>query len=104
MQKTARPQRLLKKDFGLALNKKGVYAVAVDANSTTAASIALSRDGVIMPNTNVTGTSTGFTTLVRVAEDNTCCCCSAPVSLQLVNTGDASATYSVVNVTVTKYC
>lgn len=86
------------------LNKKGVYAVSVDASSAAAASIALSRDGVVMPNTEMTGTSPSFTTLVRVAENNTECCCTAPVTLQVVNPADASATYTAVNVTVTKIC
>lgn len=86
------------------LNKRGVYEVTVDASSAAATSIALTRDGVIMPNTEMTGTATSFTTLVRVSQDNTCCCCSAPVSLQVINPADAQAVYTVVNVTVTKIC
>lgn len=82
------------------LNKCGVYMVSVDATAGTSTTIQLYKDGVAQPQAQSTGTSLGFVTLVQVSEDNTCCPCSAPVSLQVRNT--TSATLTNANITVTK--
>ena len=54
------------------LNKAGVYMVSADASSATAATIQLSRDGVLQPQATSTGTSPSFTTLVQVSRNNCC--------------------------------
>lgn len=48
-------------------------------------------------------TDLSFTTLVQVRDNNTCCCNTAPTTLQLINAGEAG-TFSIVRVTVTKLC
>ncbi len=89
----------------IELNKCGVYMVEVDASSATASTIQLYRDGVALPQAQSTGTSPSFTTLVQVpSNNNPDCCCSSPVTLQVKNAGTASATFTDVNVVVTKVC
>ena len=88
----------------IQLNKCGVYMVSVDASSETAATIQLSKDGVLQPQAQSTGTAPSFVTLVQVPRSNTNCCCSSPTLLQIVNAGTATATFTDVNVCVTKVC
>lgn len=86
----------------IELNKCGVYMVSVDATSTAATTIQLVKDDVALNQAQSTGTSPSFTTLVQVDRNNSCCPCASPVTLQVKNTGTASATYDNVNVVVTK--
>lgn len=87
----------------IQLNKCGVYKVCVDASASAETTIELSRDGVLQPEAQSTGTSLSYTTLVQVPFDNTCSCCSRPTLLQVVNTG-AAVTFTNINVVVTKIC
>lgn len=99
-------------------NKKGVYAVSLDAagaiSGTTAANMILQlyKNGVPQPQAQGVANSTSvtdvesmcFKTLVQVAEDNNPCCCSAaPTTIQIMN-GAAAVTLNKVNVTITKIC
>lgn len=84
----------------IQLNKCGVYCVSCNASSTDAITIEMYKNGVEQPQTQVTGTSVAFTTLVQVDKDNCDCPCSSPTMLQFFNIGDA-ATLDI-NVTVTK--
>lgn len=88
----------------IELNKCGVYMVEFDGSSATAATVQLFKDGVAQPQAQSTGTSPSFTTLVQVSENNTCKCCSSPTTIQIVNAGSASATFTDVNICVTKVC
>lgn len=84
----------------IQLNKCGVYMVAVNASSATSATIQLYKDGVAQPQAQSTGTTPSFTTLVQVTENNCGCPCSEAVSLQVMNT--TAATFTDVNIVVTK--
>lgn len=84
----------------IKLNKCGVYMVAVDASSADAVTIQLYKDGVLQPQAQSTGSSVSFVTLVQVTENNSCCPCSTPVSLQVVT--DTATTFINANITVTK--
>ena len=87
----------------IQLNKCGVYEVCVDCSSATAATVQLFKDGVAQNQAQSTGTSPSFITLVQVDRNNSdCCACSSPVTLQVKNTGSASATFTDVNIVVTK--
>jgi len=86
----------------IQLNKCGVYEVSVDASSTAATSIQLYKDGVALPQAQSTGTSPSFVTLVQVDKNNSCCPCASPTNLQVKNSGTAAATYTDINVVVTK--
>lgn len=87
----------------ITLNRGGEYLVTVNASSAAATSIALSYNGVVMPNTVMTGESNSFTTYVPVVGNNgTCRCCYSPATLQVVNPSDTEAVYTVVNITVKK--
>lgn len=86
----------------IELNKCGVYMVSCDASAATATTIQLFKDGVAQPQAQSTGTSPSFTTLVQVDRNNTCCACSSPVSIQLRNTGSSAATFTDVNIAITK--
>ena len=88
----------------IELNKCGVYMVECDASAAAASTIQLYKDGVALPQAQSTGTSPSFVTLVQVSENNTKCCCSAPTNLQVKNAGTASATFTDVNIVVTKVC
>ena len=96
------------------LNKSGIYMVDVSASITPAAAgdvgIQLVKNGTadlgsISTATGAAGQTTtlGFTSLVQVKENNTCCCNTSPTTLQLINTGQA-ATFPVVKMVVTKLC
>ena len=88
----------------IQLNKKGVYMVSMNASSAAAATLQLSKDGVLQPQAQSTGTNPSFLTLVQVPYDNTECCAVSPTVLQVINSGAAVATFTDVNVVVTKVC
>lgn len=84
----------------IKLNKCGVYMVACDASAEASTTIQLYKDGVAVPQAQGTGLNPSFTTLVQVADDNSCCPCASAVSLQVMNT--TAATFTNVNVSITK--
>ena len=73
--------------------------------------IQLYKDNVTQPQaySAVTASNTtdlhplSFSTLVQVPTNNSQCCCSSPVTIDVVNQGDG-ATYDTVDVVVTKIC
>lgn len=81
-------------------NKCGIYMVSVDASSSASTTIQLVKDGVLQPQAQSTGTSLGFTTLVQVPENNTCCPCSVPTTIQVRNT--TAVTFTNANIVITK--
>ena len=85
----------------IQLNKCGVYMVEFDSGSDTALKVQMSKDGVLQPQAQSTGTSPSFTTLVQVDRDNDCCC-SSPVNLRFIPS--AAGTLTNANVCVTKIC
>lgn len=98
----------------IQFNRSGIYMVSVDASIEPAAagdvSIQLAKNGVLDQSafsiaTGAAGQTTtlGFTTLIQVRENNTCCCNTSPTTVQLVNTGQAG-TFPIVNMVVTKIC
>lgn len=84
----------------IKLNKCGVYMVACNASASAATTIQLFKDSVAQPQAQSTGTNPTFTTLVQVSDNNTCCACTSPVSLQIIT--DTAVTFTDINVTVTK--
>ena len=84
------------------LNKAGVYMIACDVSTATANTIQLSKDGVLQPQAQSTGTSPSFTTLVQVDRNNTTCCCTSPTVIRIVLT--TAGTLTDANVVVTKVC
>lgn len=84
------------------LNKCGVYMVACDASLGTATTIQLYKNGIAQAQAQSTGTSPAFETLVQVSENNTCCPCTSPTTLQVLNVGEAEATFDNINLVVTK--
>ena len=84
----------------IKLNKCGVYMVSCNASAETATTIQLYKDGVAQPQAQGTGATPSFTTLVQVAENNSCCPCASAVSLQLFN--DTATTFTDINISVTK--
>lgn len=86
----------------IQLNKCGVYMVACDASSATATTIQLYKNGIAQDQAQSTGTTPSFVTLVQVTENNTCCPCSSPTTIQVLNADDAEATLTNINITVTK--
>lgn len=82
------------------LNKCGVYMVAVDGSTATSATLQLSKDSVLQPQAQSTGTSPSFVTLVQVDKSNSCCACSSPTILRVVSS--TGGTFTNVNITVTK--
>ena len=93
---------VLSGDSTIQLNKCGIYMVEVNASSAAAVTLQLYRNGVALPQAQSTGTSPSFTCLVQVSENNTCCPCSSPTTIQVKNAGTASATLTDVNIVVTK--
>lgn len=85
----------------IALNKCGVYCIMVNSSSATAATIQLYENGVAQPQAESVGASASFNTYVQVESNNTRCPCSAPKTIQIVNTG-AETTFTNFNVLVTK--
>lgn len=88
----------------IELNKCGVYMVSCDASSAATTTIQLFKDGVAQPQAQATGVSPSFSTLVQVPQNNSCCPCSEPTTVQIRNGGTASATLTNANVVVTKIC
>ena len=86
------------------LNKCGVYMISCNASSSASATIQLYKNGVAQPQAQSTGGSLGFTTLVQVTENNSCACCSSPTLIQILNAGEAEATFLDTNIVVTKVC
>lgn len=86
----------------IQLNKCGVYMIAVDASSATSTTIELYKNGVAQEQAQGTGTHIAFTILVQVTENNTCCPCSSPTTVQVLNATDTDATFTNANITVTK--
>lgn len=84
----------------IALNRCGVYKVSVNASSAAAATLQLYKDGIAQPQAQSTGTTPNFSTLIAVDENNTCCPCTTPTVLQVINAADASATLTDFNVVV----
>ena len=84
----------------IELNKCGVYMVSCDSSAGTSTTIQLYKNGVAQPQAQATGLNPNFLTLVSVDENNTCCPCTAPVTLQIMNTTET--TFSDINVVVTK--
>lgn len=82
------------------LNKCGVYMVEVDASAEASTTLQLYKDGVAQPQAQSTGGTPAFTTLVQVDKNNSCCACSSPVSLQVMNT--TATTLTDANIVVTK--
>lgn len=83
-----------------ALNKCGVYMVAVDISTTTSTTIQLVKDGVLQAQAQSTGLSPSFVTLVQVKDNNSCCPCSSPTIIQVRNT--VAGTLTDANITITK--
>lgn len=86
----------------IVLNKCGVYMVSFDASSAAVTSAQLYKNGIAQPQAQSTDTSISFTTLVQVPTNNSCCPCSSPTTIQIINTDDAEATLTNANVVVTK--
>ena len=86
----------------IQLNKCGVYMIAFDGSSATATTVQMYKNGVAQDQAQSTGTSVSFVTLVQVANNNSCCPCAAPTTIQILNADDAEATFTNYNVTVTK--
>lgn len=98
----------------IQLNKCGVYQVAVSAVAIGSAAgdivLQLSKDGVLQPQAISSATAAdatssipmSFITLVQVPQNN-CpnCLCSAPTTINFVNTG-IEAEYSTFDVVVTR--
>ena len=98
----------------IQLNQRGVYLVEFDAYATPAAAglvtFQLTKDGIAQPQaiTQFTGTAAttdtaGFKTFVQVPQNNTNCCCSSPVTLQIVN-GVTAISDAHFNICVSKIC
>lgn len=82
------------------LNKCGVYMVAVDVSASASTTIQLVKDGVLQPQAQSTGTNPNFTTLVQVDHNNSCCACTSPTTIQILN--EDAVTLTDANIVVTK--
>lgn len=82
------------------LNRCGVYMVSFDGTTGTATTVQLSKNGVLQPQAQSTGTQPSFVTLVQVTENNSCCPCSSPTTLRVMNT--TAGTFANANIVVTK--
>ena len=82
------------------LNKCGVYMVAVDGSAAASVTLQLTKDSILQPQAQSTGTSPSFVTLVQVDKNNSCCPCSSPTILRLISPNGGTLTN--VNMTVTK--
>lgn len=80
-------------------------------NDSNVIAIQLAKDNVLQPNaySAVTASNTtalhplNFVTLVQVPTNNSSCCCSSPVTIDIINEC-AAAIYDTVDVVVTKIC
>lgn len=88
-------------DSTIQLNRCGVYMVSCDASAGENVTIQLFKDGVAQPQAQSTGGSPCFVTLVQVNQNNSCCACSEPTRIQVMNVGDG-ATFTNCNICVTK--
>ena len=84
----------------ILLNKCGVYEVSCNCSAGTSTTIQLYKNGVAQPQAQSTGLNPSFKTLVSVDENNTCCPCTSPTSIQVFNTTEA--TFTDFNVVVEK--
>ena len=82
------------------LNRCGVYMVSFDGTTGTSTTVQLSKDGVLQPQAQSTGTQPNFVTLVQVTENNTCCPCTSPTTIRILNT--TAGTFANANIVVTK--
>lgn len=89
-------------DSTIIFNKCGVYEVVCCASSATSATIQLYKNGVAQPEAQSTGTSPCFRTFVQVPNNNSCCPCSSPTSIQIMNPTDAAETFTNIDITVNK--
>ena len=88
----------------IALNRKGIYEVTFNASVGASSTFQLYVNGVAQPQAISTGITPSFTTLVQVREDNcNCNCLASPTTLQVFNTGSATATADIVSIVITKY-
>ena len=98
----------------IELNRCGVYMVEFDGYCAPASAglvtFQLYKNGVAMSQAinGFTGTvdnldSVSFKTLVQVQTNNSNCCCSSPVVLQIL-TGDVGVEQAHINCCVTKLC
>lgn len=86
-------------------------STAAQATEPNVIAIQLYKDNVTQPQaySAVTASDTtslhplSFTTLIQVPTNNCQCCCSSPVTIDIVNQG-ADATYDTIDVVVTKIC
>lgn len=96
------------------LNNAGVYMIECDGYCTPSAAgpvtFQLNVDGIPQAQaiTSFTGVADtvdtfGFKTLVQCRNNNTNCCCTSPVSLQIIN-GETAVDDLHINVCVTKLC
>ena len=84
-----------------ALNKCGVYEVTCGVSAAATETIQLYKDGVAVPEARRTGNSPNFTTLVQVGRNNNpCCACDSPVTIQVMSV--TAATLADASITVTK--
>ena len=88
----------------IQFNKCGIYMLTVNGSAAAAITVQAMKDGVLLPYAQATGTNPSFQTLIQVTENNTNCPCSSPTTVQLMNSGDAAATATVLNAVVTKIC
>lgn len=86
----------------IELNKCGVYMVSVDGSASTSTTVQLQKDNVLQPQAQSTGVTPSFITLVQVPTNNSCCACSSPVTLSVLNT--TATTFTNINIVVTKVC
>ena len=78
----------------------GVYMVSVDATAAASTTLQITKDGTALPQAQSTGTTPSFVTLIQVDRNNSCCACSSPVVLRLVNS--VATTLTDCNIVVTK--
>ena len=86
----------------IQLNKCGVYMVSFDGTASAETNVELYKDGVTQMQAQATGEAVSFETLVQVDKNNCGCCCSSPVTLQVIS--DSAVTFTNANIVVTKVC
>lgn len=88
----------------IQFNKCGVYMVSCDGSSAAAATIQLTKNGVVQSQAQSTGENFSFVTLIQVPSNNSDCYCVSPTTAQIINGGDAAATLTNINLVITKIC
>ena len=90
------------------LNRSGVYQVNCSCTASAAGTLQLQRNNVLQPQAQLDMTNSraaSFSALVQVSHNNCPCDCNtAPVSLNVVNTGTEAVPITTFNLTVTKLC